>query len=287
MGDNSGTTNTVMPVQPMGNGMPFGGYNGGFGGGYGDGGWWWLILLFLVFGNGWGNGNGFGNGGGGAFPWLLAANQGTTNAVNSGFDNAALTGQLSAIQAAINSGFSTAEVAACGRAMDQMQTDYSGQIAALNRSFDAQTANTAGMTALQAQLAQCCCDNRLATAQTQALVQSENCADRYEAQKNTQAIIDSQARGTQAILDKLCQQEIDAKNTEISRLNQQVLMRDLAASQAAQTAQLIADNTAQTQYVVNRVAPYPIPSYTVANPYGGCNCGNSGFGRVGYGNGTF
>ena len=45
-------------------------------------------------------------------------------------------------------------------------------------------------------------------------------------------------------------------------------MQNLAASQAAQTAQLIADNTAQTQYIVNRVAPYPIPSYTVPNPYG-------------------
>ena len=37
---------------------------------------------------------------------------------------------------------------------------------------------------------------------------------------------------------------------------------------AAQTAQLIADNTAQTQYIVNRVAPYPIPAYTVPNPFG-------------------
>ena len=43
-------------------------------------------------------------------------------------------------------------------------------------------------------------------------------------------------------------------------------MLNLAASQTAQTAQLIADNTQQTQYIVNRVAPYPIPSYTVANP---------------------
>lgn len=43
-------------------------------------------------------------------------------------------------------------------------------------------------------------------------------------------------------------------------------MQALAASQATQTAQLIADNTAQTQYIVNRVAPYPIPAYTVANP---------------------
>ena len=43
-------------------------------------------------------------------------------------------------------------------------------------------------------------------------------------------------------------------------------MQNLAASQTAQTAALIADNTMQTQYIVNRVAPYPIPAYTVANP---------------------
>lgn len=54
-------------------------------------------------------------------------------------------------------------------------------------------------------------------------------------------------------------------------------MRDLAASQATQTSQLLADNAAQTQYVVNRVAPYPIPSYIVNSPYGtvnGCCCGS-------------
>ena len=37
-------------------------------------------------------------------------------------------------------------------------------------------------------------------------------------------------------------------------------------SQTAQTSALIADNTAQTQYIVNRVAPYPVPAYVVANP---------------------
>lgn len=75
----------------------------------------------------------------------------------------------------------------------------------------------------------------------------------------------------------MCQQEIEAKNTEIANLRTQLNMQNLAASQAAQTAQLIADNTAQTQYVVNRIAPYPVPSYTVPNPYayngGNCTCG--------------
>ena len=71
---------------------------------------------------------------------------------------------------------------------------------------------------------------------------------------------------TQQILDKLCEQEIENLRQANISLQNQVNMQNLAASQTAQTAQLIADNTAQTQYIVNRVAPYPIPAYTVANP---------------------
>jgi cell shape-determining protein MreC len=65
----------------------------------------------------------------------------------------------------------------------------------------------------------------------------------------------------------MCQQEINNYKRENDNLRAMVNMQNLAASQAAQTAQLIADNTAQTQYIVNRVAPYPIPSYTVPNPF--------------------
>jgi hypothetical protein len=64
----------------------------------------------------------------------------------------------------------------------------------------------------------------------------------------------------------MCQQEIDTLKGQVLALQNQNNMLNLAASQTAQTAQLIADNTAQTQYIVNRVAPYPIPAYTVANP---------------------
>ena len=71
---------------------------------------------------------------------------------------------------------------------------------------------------------------------------------------------------TQTILDKMCQQEIDALKSQNIALQNQVNLQALAASQNAQTAALVADNTAQTQYIVNRVAPYPIPAYTVANP---------------------
>lgn len=86
-------------------------------------------------------------------------------------------------------------------------------------------------------------------------------------------LLTAQTAGFQSIKDQLCQDKIDAKNDEIANLRQQINMQSLAASQAAQTAQLIADNTAQTQYVVNRVAPYPTPAYIVQNPNaGGCGC---------------
>ena len=143
---------------------------------------------------------------------------------------------------------------------------YTNQISDLERSFAAQTAATQNSSAIQAQLAQCCCDNRLATAQTQALVQSENCADRAALSDGLRSIIENQTAGIQKILDTMCQDKIDAKNEKIVELQNQLNMANFAASQVAQTGQLIADNTAQTQYIVNRVAPYPIPAYVVPSP---------------------
>ena len=120
---------------------------------------------------------------------------------------------------------------------------------------------------MSSQFANCCCENRLGIANLGADIAREACADRAAVANGIRDILASNQANTQAILDKMCQQEIDAKNTEIANLRTQLNMQNLAASQAAQTAQLIADNTAQTQYVVNRIAPYPVPSYTVPNPY--------------------
>ena len=120
---------------------------------------------------------------------------------------------------------------------------------------------------ISSQFANCCCENRLGIANLAADVAREACADRATYNNGLRDILAATQAQTQTILDKMCQQEIDAKNTEIANLRTQLNMQNLAASQAAQTAQLIADNTAQTQYVVNRIAPYPVPSYTVPNPY--------------------
>lgn len=243
----------VMPVAPVG------GYgNSGIGDFGGSG--WWILLLFILLG-GWNNGGVGGFGGGDLYPWLNNSQN-----INGGFRDQMLNASVNGIQNAITSGFGDVQTALCGgfagvnasingaqNAIAQQM--YGNQIADMERSYAAQTASTAGMTALQAQLAQCCCDNRLATCQTQNIVQSDGAATRLAIQNQTQAI-----------LDKMCQQEIDNYKRENENLRSMVNMQNLAASQAAQTAQLIADNTAQTQYIVNRVAPYPIPAYTVANP---------------------
>lgn len=217
----------VMPVSPMGG-------NAGLGGDFG--GWLILFLIFAMFGGG-----GFGNNGfGGDTPWILNGQNNTDAMVAGGFQNAATQNSLTGIQSAVTSGFGDAQLG----------------IAGINQNIS-QTGSIIGnqLYGLSSQLSQCCCDNRLATVQTQNVVQAEGAATRLAIQNQTQEI-----------LDKMCQQEIDALKTKNLELQNQVNMQALAASQTAQTAALIADNTAQTQYIVNRVAPYPIPAYTVANP---------------------
>lgn len=254
--------NMVMPVAPM--------YGGGFGGGMGSGfggDWGWIILLLLIAGNGFGGFGGYGGAGALAadgamlYPWMNQSNQ-----MQEGFNSQMLNTNVSGIQNAITSGFGDVQNSLCAgfagvnATVNGVQNGITGQmynntIADLERSFASQTATTQGFSNLSSQLAQCCCDNRLATCQSQNLIASESAATRLAIQEQTQAI-----------LDKMCQQEIDALKAQNVALQNQVNMQNLAASQAAQTAALVADNTAQTQYIVNRVAPYPIPAYVVANP---------------------
>ena len=248
----------VMPVSPM--------YGGGNGFGFG-GDWAWIILLLLL---GWGNngwgGNGFG--GDGIYPWMNQA-----NLTSNGFQNQLMNDNITSIRdgvfgistqlcngfagvnAGVANGFAQAEISNNARAMADM-----------NRSF-----------ALQSQLADCCCENRLATADLRYTVATENCADRYEAAQNTRDIIDSQTRGTQAILDKLCSLELDAKNDKISDLERQLSAANLAASQIAQ-------NSAITDSVYARLKDCPIgttpvygqtPIFTCGGN-NGCGCGGNG-----------
>lgn len=238
-------SNTTMLVQPSG----FGGY-GGFGGD-----WAWIIILLLAFSGGWGGGYGGGFNNSVDFPWLMNGQNAINANTNSGFDHAATQSALGNLGTSVTSGFGDVATQLCGGfagvtasvtgAQNGIaQQLYSNEISSLNRSFAEQTANTQGFSGLQAQLAQCCCDNRLATVQTQNIVQSEAAATRLAIQEQTQAI-----------LDKMCQDKIDAKNEKIVELQNKLNMADFAASQLAQNNYLQNALTAQTQYIMSVYPP--------------------------------
>lgn len=245
LGENGGGLVPTMPVSPA-----YGG--GGFGGFGGD--WGWIILLLLFAGGGWGGGFGGGYGNmmlGMDFPWLLNGQNGINNNVSGGFRDAMLNDGITSIR----DGLSSLSAQLCNSFAGVEQGANARQMADMNQNFAMQTAMNQGFNSIQGQLSQCCCDNRLATCQTQNIVQSEGAATRLAIQNQTQQI-----------LDKMCQQEIDALKTQNLELQNRVNMQSMEARLVSQTAALVADNTAQTQYIVNRVAPYPIPAYTVANP---------------------
>lgn len=239
--------------------------NGGFGNFSGDGGWWFLVLLFFAMNGGWGNG--YGGNAGGVVPSI-------DNSMQRGFDQSAIMSGLGNIQNAITSGYGDTQLGIAG-VNQNISTTGNSIVAAITASQMAAMQNAFNM---QSQFADCCCENRLGIANLGADIAREACADRQAVSEglmnltaqnnaNTNALMNTINGGIQSIKDQMCQDKIDAKNEEIANLRQQINMQNLAASQAAQTAQLIADNNAQTQYVVNRVAPYPVPSYNVPNPY--------------------
>ena len=285
-----GTTNDnmVMPVSPMmgyGNGM-----NNGFGGDW----TMWLVLLILFCG--WG-GNGFGGGFGNNqlgydFPWLLNANNRTIDAVTTGFDSAAIAGQLGDIQGAITNGFANNATALCGgfagvnatvnSAQNAIaQQLYTNQIADLERSFAGQTASTQGFMNLQSQLAQCCCDNRLANCQTNNTIISEGNATRMADATNTRDIIDSNTRSTQAILDKLCQLELDGYKRENDNLRSQLNEANRAASQAAQNTLITQGFSNEVDALYNRLNSCPIGTVPVYGKTPIFNCNNGGYAGCG------
>jgi len=292
----------VMPVSPM--------YGGGFGGGMGGigfGGDWAWILLLLVLGGGWGGFGGFGMGGAGAmmgagmmgmdflYPWLNNSEH-----ISDGFRDQQLSNQIGNIQGAVTSGFGDVQNALCagfGNVQNSLcggfagvnasingaqnaitQQMYTNQIADLERSFAAQTANSQNLNAIQAQLANCCCENRAATADLKYTVATENCQDRYEAAQNTQGIISAITAGIQSIKDDLCADRLEAERRENANLRTQLSMAQLAASQNAQTATIQAGQRALANEVEQYVAPKAIPAYVVQNPNccapTGCGCGS-------------
>ncbi len=215
----------------------------------------WILLLFiLILAGGWGNGYGYGGNGATGSTYI-------TSDVQRGFDQSAIINSLTGITAAINSGFSGAEVSRCNAQANILQTLNNNQSNLSNQL------NTIAMNQQN-----CCCENRAGLADLKYTVATEACADRAAVTDALRDVIASNTANTQAILDKLCQQEIEALKSQNQQLQMQSYLASLAASQNAQTGQILNDNAAQTTALLRALNPTPVPAYVVPNPVG-CNCG--------------
>lgn len=295
--ENGNSNGMIMPVAPM-----YGGYGGN--GGFGFGGDWAWILLLLVLGGGWGGFGSFGMGGAmmGAgmmdgmmlYPWMNQA-----EITTQGFQNAQLSDSVTSVRDGI-SALSTQLCNCCGDMRYDMANGFNGvnqnlcngfnsvnnsvfgaqtaisqqmnanEIASLNRSFAEQTANTAGFNGVQNGIS----DLRYTVA-------TENCADRAALSDGIRDILAATQAQTQTILDKMCQDKIDAKNDEISQLRQEILYARGQASQIAQNQQIV-------DGIYNRLDTCPVgttpvygrtPIFTCnsgCNTGCGCGCGNFG-----------
>lgn len=268
--DESNGNGMYMPVAPA-----YGGYgNNGFGGD-----WAWIIILLLC---GWG-GMGFGGMGGWGmgfgnmalgydFPWILNGQHQLSDQISDSSRDAMLNDGINGIRDGI-AGLSNQLCNCCHDMSAQM---YNNEIASLNRSFDAQTATTQGFFGVQQGIS----DLRYTEA-------TEACATRNAAAMNTRDIIDSQTRGIQTILDKLCQQELDAERRENANLRSELMYARGQASQIDQTARILAGQAAEIDGVYNRLKNCPVgtvpvfgnqPIFTCPTNVGNscsCGCGNA------------
>ena len=172
---------------------------------------------------------------------------GVRTEIQDGFDQAAVMNSLQTLQGAVSNGF-----------------------------------NTLGMS-----MQNCCCENRLATANLGASIAAENCSTRQTVSdgfrdalmasyQNTQSLIAAMNQGFSNIDNKFCQMELDAKNDKISDLQRQLEQAEDNARYNGLIAAMNASQEAQTTTLEQYLAPTPRPAYVVANPNCCGSCQNSG-----------
>ena len=279
MTDSNGTP-IVMPVSP---------YNGGYGNGglFGMDGGWWIILLLLCLGGGWG---GFGNMGGmGMFPWMMAGQTNSNNDVQRGFDQAAIISGITGVQNAVTSGFGDTMLGIAGINQNICQTG-NGIVSAINNGFSGAEiaangramANMQQLFGVQTAISDCCCKQAANSADLKYTIASEECATRTASANNTRDIIDNQTRGIQTIMDKLCALELDGYKRENDQLRSQLNMATLRESQTAQNAFIQQGFSNEVDALYNRLSSCPVPStpvygrtpiFTCQNNNNNCCCG--------------
>lgn len=247
---NSGNPFT-MNVVPSGSGC-----NGfGFGG---DGGWLWVLIVFaLIFG--WG-GNGFGGFGG--------------NGGASVKDQYVLSSDFATIQRQLSDGFNSIDNALDRQNAGICDLGYTQQ--SLINGTNMNIMN--GFNTTQAAIKDCCCQTQQNLADVKYTVatvgngiqnQLQQCCCDVERQvergfADTNYNMATQNCATLTAIDKVGDRIIDYLNTEKTQA-----LRDENAA-----LRLAASQSAQNNYLIGQLAPkFPIPSYTVPNPFANYGCG--------------
>lgn len=325
----NGTFNVSMPVQPMGNGgyggYPVPMYGGGNFGGCNENDWLILFIILAMTGN-WGGFGGFGGGFGGAgmamgaagmmdgmmmWPWLMS--QGVDADVQSGFNQAATQGAITGVQSAVTSGFGDTALGIAGINQNICQTGsntvaaitgaqnalaqqmYGNQIADLERSYAAQTAQMQGMNGIQSQVLTGSWENRLGIANLGSDIAREACADRQAVSEalagvtaqgvaNTNALMMTINQGIQSIKDDLCQDRLDAERRDNQNLRSELMYARTKADKVEQNAIFQQGLNQEVDALYNRLNSCPVPTTPVYGRTPIFTCGNNGV--VGCGCGT-
>ena len=284
-----------MPVAPAG--TAYGNSGGLFGG---DGSIWGLLLVLLLCGNGmWG---GFGGGlGGMMMPWMMGMGGGfgmdylypwlnNSQHISDGFRDQQIATQLQGIQGSITSGFGDVQLGLAGVNQNICQTGnnitgavrdgfYGAEIAANGRA----TANMQQLFGVQTAIADGSAKQLASAADLKYTIAAEECATRSASANNTRDIIDSQTRGIQTIMDKLCALELDGYKRENDQLRSQLNMSALRESQTAQNALIQQGFSNEVDALYNRLNNCPVPTTPVYGRTPIFTCGNNGYAGCGCG----
>lgn len=248
--------------------------SGGWGGMGGD----WLIALIMIFlfpmiyggfgggmfGGGWGNGgmvaaangaltradicsefnfNGLENSVRATWQGLCDGFYAMNTTMLQGFNG--VTGAVNNLGTTVMQGFSQAELSRCNQQAALMQQLY-------QMGYNQQD---------------CCCQTQRAIEGVNYNLATQGCETRNAIQNSTRDIIDSQNSGFRAILDKMCQQELAAKDAQIAAQNQRIFGLELSASQSAQNAAIGAMIDASRADILRRTgSDCPTPCYVVQPP---------------------
>jgi hypothetical protein len=231
--------NSVPAWMAMNNGGLFGG-NGGWGGGILG------FLLGLFFGNGWGGFGGFGNGFGGNSGAGFLSNQIDNNAgrellmnaINSNGEASRSAIQNLATMLGQDYNQVSTAVAAIQSGLSNLALQQAVSVPQIINSVQS------GNCALQSQLAQCCCENRLLTtqqgyeAQIRTLEQTNQLGS--QADRNTRTLADQIAAQTVAMNDGFCQIKERELQGKIDSLLAENTSLKTALSEGRQTQQFTA-----------------------------------------------